>query len=164
MVLPQVPALATISRPQWQDTVVETYINGLENEFDGLYNRSGRAYPDLAAQGFRYLVFVNGTAVSLDGTSASAPTIASVFSLVNDALIAKGKPTLGWLNPWLYSKGYVAFNDVVEGSAIGCSGPGFSAGPGWDVPRDSAHLTLRRFEKSWRSEACMDRSRLILLR
>lgn len=120
-------------RPEWQDTVVESYVKGLGTDFDGLYNKSGRAYPDLAAQGFRYLVFVNGSAVALDGTSASAPTIASVFSLVNDALIAKGKPTLGWLNPWLYSEGHTAFTDVVEGSAIGCSGPGFSAGPGWDV-------------------------------
>jgi tripeptidyl-peptidase-1 len=120
-------------RPEWQGSFVQSYVNRLGNQFDGLYNRSGRAYPDIAAQGFRYLIFVNGSAASLDGTSASAPTVASIFSLVNDALIAKGKPTLGWLNPWLYSKGYVAFTDVVNGSAIGCSGPGFSAGPGWDA-------------------------------
>jgi len=120
-------------RPDWQDSVVKSYIDGMGNQFDGLYNQSGRAYPDIAAQGFRYLIFVNGSAASLDGTSASAPTVASIFSLVNDALIAKGKPVLGWLNPWLYSKGYTAFTDVVEGSAIGCSGPGFSAAPGWDA-------------------------------
>ncbi|KEF58384.1 uncharacterized protein A1O9_06310 [Exophiala aquamarina CBS 119918] len=120
-------------RPDWQDSVVKSYIDGMGNQFEGLYNQSGRAYPDIAAQGYRYLVFVNGSAVSLDGTSASAPTVASIFSLANDALIAKGKPVLGWLNPWLYSKGHTAFTDVVNGSAIGCAGPGFAAAPGWDA-------------------------------
>jgi tripeptidyl-peptidase-1 len=70
--------------------------------------------------------------VKLDGTSASSPTAAAVIALVNDALIAAGKPTLGFLNPWLYSKGFQAFTDITSGSTRGCDGAGFPAAKGWD--------------------------------
>lgn len=121
------------STPKWQATAVERYLDNLGDQFKDLYNSSGRAYPDLAAQGYRYLVFVNATIRSVDGTSCSAPTVGSIFSLVNDALAAKGKPPMGWLNPWLYQKGFEAFTDVVNGSSVGCNGAGFSAAEGWDV-------------------------------
>ena len=120
-------------QPKWQSTAVERYLGTLGDKFKGLYNASGRAYPDLSAQAYRYLVWLNGTVTSVDGTSCSAPTVASIFSLVNDALAAKGKPPMGWLNPWLYQHGFEAFTDVVNGSSIGCSGPGFGASKGWDV-------------------------------
>ncbi|EXJ57779.1 uncharacterized protein A1O5_12337 [Cladophialophora psammophila CBS 110553] len=120
-------------RQKWQDTAVGRYLDRIGDQFKGLYNRSGRAYPDVAAQGYRYLVFLDETVRSVDGTSCSAPTIASIFSLVNDALAARGKPPMGWLNPWLYRKGFAAFTDVVNGSSVGCKGPGFSAAEGWDV-------------------------------
>ncbi|KIX05413.1 uncharacterized protein Z518_06285 [Rhinocladiella mackenziei CBS 650.93] len=120
-------------RPKWQDTAVVRYLDAIGDKFKGLYNCSGRAYPDLAAQSYRYIVFLNSSVRSVDGTSCAAPTIASIFSLVNDALVAKGKPVMGWLNPWLYQKGFKAFTDVVNGSCVGCDGPGFSAAEGWDV-------------------------------
>lgn len=65
--------------------------------------------------------------------SAATPTAASIISLVNDALISAGKPALGFLNPWLYSKGYEAFTDITNGSAIGCDTAGFPAANGWDA-------------------------------
>jgi tripeptidyl-peptidase I len=68
-----------------------------------------------------------------DGTSASTPTVASIISLVNDALIVEGRPPLGFLNPWIYSKGLEAFNDVTIGSAPGCNTTGFPAVKGWDA-------------------------------
>jgi tripeptidyl-peptidase I len=67
------------------------------------------------------------------GTSASSPTFAAVIALVNDALIAAGKPPLGFLNPWLYSGGYKSLTDVTEGSAYGCGTHGFPAQEGWDA-------------------------------
>lgn len=119
---------------QKQSGVVEKYITSLNGEFDGLYNKSGRAYPDVSAQSYRYLVVVGGQIVSLDGTSASSPTVASIFALVNDALMAAGKSPLGFLNPMLYTGlGEQAFTDVVNGSSIGCNTAGFPAGQGWDV-------------------------------
>jgi tripeptidyl-peptidase-1 len=120
-------------RPSWQDTAVERYIDTIGDQFKGLYNCEGRAYPDLSAQSYRYIVFYNASVRSVDGTSCACPAIASIFSLVNDALVAKGKPPMGWLNPWLYKKGFAAFTDVVNGTSVGCDGPGFSAAVGWDV-------------------------------
>ncbi|KIX94599.1 uncharacterized protein Z520_09645 [Fonsecaea multimorphosa CBS 102226] len=121
------------TRPKYQNTSVERYLDTIGDKFKGLYNRSGRAYPDIAAQGYKYLIFLGQSPRSVDGTSCSAPTMASIFSLVNDALAAAGKPPMGWLNPWLYSKGFAAFTDVVNGSSVGCNGPGFGASKGWDV-------------------------------
>lgn len=123
------------AQPYYQKAtgLVEEYIKSLHGQHDGLYNKSGRAYPDVAAQGYRYLSVYNNTVISLDGTSASAPTVASIVSLLNDALLAKGRPPLGFLNPWLYSARGAGFTDVVNGSATGCGTSGFPAGPGWDV-------------------------------
>lgn len=114
--------------------VVDNYVKSLNGRFDGLYNASGRAYPDVAAQGYRYIVISNGSVVTLDGTSCAAPTIASIISLVNDALLAAGQKPLGFLNPWLYTgAGEKAFTDIINGSSIGCNSAGFGAREGWDV-------------------------------
>ena len=59
-------------------------------------------------------------ALTLDGgTSASAPTFASIVALINDRLVAAGKPVLGFLNPWLYSTAADAFTDVTDGKNVG---------------------------------------------
>ncbi|KAJ7452721.1 hypothetical protein B0H11DRAFT_283160 [Mycena galericulata] len=56
-----------------------------------------------------------------------------MVALVNDRLIAAGKPVLGFLNPFLYSPaGKASFTDVTSGSNPGCNTNGFSASPGWD--------------------------------
>ena len=83
--------------------------------------------------GQRYITIWNGSVAILDGTSASAPTATSIISLVNDALIAAGKKPLGFLNPWLYKKGYKAFTDILSGNSAGCDTDGFPAEPGWDA-------------------------------
>jgi tripeptidyl-peptidase-1 len=123
--------------PSYQEEVVPAYIASLDGKYDGLYNKSGRGYPDIAAQGYHFLTIWNGTILPLDGTSCASPTVAGVLTLVNDALIAAGKSTLGFLNPWLYKKGYKAFTDVTVGSALGCNetsdGLGFPATQGWDA-------------------------------
>jgi tripeptidyl-peptidase-1 len=121
------------ARPSYQDSVVPAYITSLDGQFNGLFNTSGRGYPDVAAQAFHYITIWNGTISPLDGTSAATPTVASIISLVNDALIASGKPVMGFLNPWLYSVGYKAFTDISEGSVRGCNTTGFPAQAGWDA-------------------------------
>lgn len=120
-------------RPAYQNLAVKTYINELGSEFAGLYNTSGRGYPDISAQGQRYVVTWFGMNVLLDGTSASTPCAAAVTALVNDALIAAGKPPLGFLNPFLYKSAYSTFTDITSGSAIGCGTAGFPALAGWDA-------------------------------
>ncbi|KAI0123399.1 Pro-kumamolisin [Xylariales sp. AK1849] len=122
------------ARPSYQNGVVESYISELQGMHDGLYNSQGRAYPDVAAMGYRIVTVWNGTTKVVDGTSASAPIFAGVVALVNDALIAEGKPTLGFLNPWLYSgAGANAFTDITQGSTTGCNTSGFPAMKGWDA-------------------------------
>ena len=64
-----------------------------------------------------------------------AQTFAAVISLLNDFLIASGKPPLGFLNPFIYSTGVSGFNDITSGSNSGCGTNGFTAGTGWDPVR-----------------------------
>ena len=46
--------------------------------------------------------------------------------MLNDARICAGKSPLGFLNPFLYSKGYTALNDITEGHNPGCGTNGFN--------------------------------------
>ena len=119
-------------RPSYQDTAVVTYLEALGDTYKGRYNANGRAYPDVATLGTNFSIEFNGTALSARGTSTSAPTFASVVALLNDQLIAAGKSPLGFLNPFLYSTGASALNDVTTGSNPGCSTNGFPARAGWD--------------------------------
>lgn len=52
--------------------------------------------------------------------------------MLNDARISAGKPPLGFLNPWLYGKGYAGLNDITSGNNPGCGTEGFNATVGWD--------------------------------
>jgi tripeptidyl-peptidase-1 len=87
------------TRPSYQDGVVPPYISRLNGKHDRLYNKSGRAFPGISAQGFHFVIIWNGTLHRMDGTSCSGPAASSVISVVNDTLIAAGKPVLGFLNP-----------------------------------------------------------------
>lgn len=125
------------SRPPYQDGVVDAYVESLGGRDAAFYNQSGRGYPDIAGQGFSYATVWNSRGLSISGTSASTPAISAIFALVNDALLAAGKKPLGFLNPWLYKRGYKAFTDITSGSAVGCAelgdGLGFPAKEGWDA-------------------------------
>lgn len=120
------------SRPDYQDHVVSKYVRNLDGLYDGLYNKKGRAYPDIAAQGQYFAYVWNGTEGVISGTSASTPLTAGILSLVNDALLSCGKKPLGFLNPWLYKRGHKGFTDITAGSAAGCGVDGFNATEGWD--------------------------------
>ncbi|KAF2132361.1 tripeptidyl-peptidase 1 precursor [Dothidotthia symphoricarpi CBS 119687] len=119
-------------RPSYQDKVVPSYVKALGTQYEGFYNKTGRAYPDLAAQGLYFAYFWNGTEGAISGTSASTPLTAGIFALVNDALLAAGKPTLGWMNPWLYKKGHKGLTDITKGTSHGCNVDGFPVTKGWD--------------------------------
>ncbi|KAL5114492.1 hypothetical protein ACEQ8H_007635 [Pleosporales sp. CAS-2024a] len=120
------------ARPSYQAHVVPGYISSLNGTHAGLFNTSGRGYPDLAAQGLYFAYFWNGTEGTISGTSASTPLTAGIFSLVNDALLASGKSPLGFLNPWLYKKGYKGLTDITKGNSYGCNSQGFPTAKGWD--------------------------------
>ncbi|KAJ7743035.1 subtilisin-like protein [Mycena maculata] len=122
------------ARPAWQDAAVRNYLDHfVPNYAASVFNRSGRAYPDVSANGWPLVIAQGGGFVLSGGTSASAPIFASVIAAVNDARIAAGKRTVGFINPALYSDLFAhAFNDVVVGSNPGCGTQGFPAAPGWD--------------------------------
>eukprot|EP00927_Polykrikos_kofoidii_P020483 TRINITY_DN19729_c0_g1_i2.p1 TRINITY_DN19729_c0_g1~~TRINITY_DN19729_c0_g1_i2.p1 ORF type:complete len:959 (-),score=131.82 TRINITY_DN19729_c0_g1_i2:28-2904(-) len=101
--------------------------------------RSKRAAPDVAAPGHSFPTLVDGHLGLFDGTSASAPALAALVSLLNAEQLRHGRPPLGFLNPWLYQTHAVrpdAFVDVVVGNISSTEKYvcpwGFRAAPGWD--------------------------------
>ncbi|KAI0294289.1 family S53 protease [Multifurca ochricompacta] len=113
--------------PSYQQSAVSSYLQQLGSTNDGLFNASGRAYPDVAAFGHAVEIVYKGKNSAVDGTSCASPIFASVIALLNDRLIAAGKSPLGFLNPWLYSTGASALNDITSGSNPGCGTSGFPA-------------------------------------
>ncbi|KAJ6581843.1 family S53 protease [Mycena capillaripes] len=117
--------------PDYQADAVAGYLKALGNTNEGLFNTSGRGYPDVSAQGENVQIVSGGQTGGVDGTSCSSPIFASVIGLINDQLVAAGKSPLGFLNPFLYSNA-AALNDVTAGSNPGCGTDGFPAEAGWD--------------------------------
>ncbi|EGG15060.1 hypothetical protein DFA_09883 [Cavenderia fasciculata] len=128
-------------RPSYQDNFTVDYINThLQSLPAGFYNTSGRSYPDVSALGHNFLVILAGEIIPVDGTSAAAPTMASVIAIINDRLIQKGQSTLGFVNPTLYklsASNPEIFQDIVMGdnscSEVLCNQYGFPAVPGYDA-------------------------------
>ncbi|KAG6810219.1 hypothetical protein H0H92_012845 [Tricholoma furcatifolium] len=88
--------------PAYQKQTVENYLKGLKKSDPkklGLFNTSGRAYPDLSANANSFVTVDNGSVVLSSGTSGAVPTVASIITLVNDARLAAGKKPVGFINP-----------------------------------------------------------------
>ncbi|OCL03888.1 subtilisin-like protein [Glonium stellatum] len=124
--------------PSYQQSAVAAWRNssaatGLPFSSDR-YNSSGtsRAVPDLSANGANYAVLVDGAWQAVDGTSAATPVVAAMVVLVNEARLAAGKPSLGFLNPAIYAHAAAFVRDVLVGRNPGCGTDGFEAGVGWD--------------------------------
>lgn len=66
------------------------------------YNTSMRAYPDISAISTNFMIFLNSSISPIGGTSASTPTTAAVFSLLNQVRLDAGMPVVGFVNPMLY--------------------------------------------------------------
>ncbi|KAJ7742291.1 family S53 protease-like protein [Mycena metata] len=119
--------------PAYQKADVDAYISSLGDTYNGLFNTTGRGFPDVSAEGVNFVVVAGNETGLVSGTSASSPVFASVIALLNDELIAAGKSPLGFLNPFLYSPaGRAALNDVSDGKNPGCGTSGFNATVGWD--------------------------------
>ncbi|KAK7000195.1 family S53 protease-like protein [Favolaschia claudopus] len=123
--------------PPYQTTAITNFLKTIPPSFpgNGKFNSANRAFPDLSLQGVNFLINFRGEIEQALGTSASTPSVAGMVALINDRLIAEGKPVLGFLNPFLYAN-EGAFNDVVEGHNSGYECPAssvaFDAVPGWD--------------------------------
>ncbi|KAF7290721.1 Family S53 protease-like protein [Mycena indigotica] len=121
--------------PAYQSPFTGPFLNQLPGDFAGIFNRTGRGFPDLSLTGSAYATVVWNWTTGLGETSASAPAVASMISLINDRLLAAGKPVLGFLNPWLYgTAAKTAFTDITAGKNFGTcqKSVSFEATQGWD--------------------------------
>lgn len=125
--------------PSYQTAAIKGYfakLNSSSTPVSG-YVTTGRGYPDIAIAGLNYNVVIGGKTYSVSGTSASAPVIAAIVSLVNAGRVANGKAPLGFINTALYNAPSSLFNDVVTGNnkctaGSVCCTQGFYAAAGWD--------------------------------
>ncbi|KAB8273776.1 peptidase S8/S53 domain-containing protein [Aspergillus minisclerotigenes] len=126
------------------------YYEGAENlgKNGGLYNRLGRGYPDVAANGDNIAVFNGGEFGSSGGTSASTPIFASIINRIIDERLAVGKGPVGFINPVLYKNPSV-LNDITNGSNPGCGTDGFSTAPGWDPATGLGTPNYPKMLKLW---------------
>ncbi|GIZ43935.1 hypothetical protein CKM354_000714400 [Cercospora kikuchii] len=127
-------------RPAYQDAAVKQYFKTAGTQYpyytgqsygNGIYNMSGRGYPDVSAVGDNIVVFTMGAPTLIGGTSASCPVWAALLTRINDERLKAGKPTVGYVNPTLY-KNPQAMHDITVGSNPGCNTNGFTASAGWD--------------------------------
>lgn len=132
-------------RPDYQKAAVQAYFDTVDVPYPyyksvhndsfgangGIYNRIGRAYPDVAAVGDNVLIFNKGLPTLIGGTSASAPVFASLLTRINEERLAANQSTVGFVNPVLYSHPEV-FHDITQGNNPGCGTSGFAAAKGWD--------------------------------
>ncbi|KAH8899002.1 subtilisin-like protein [Thozetella sp. PMI_491] len=103
----------------------------LSGNTGGIYNRIGRGYPDVAANGDNIATYAGGEFGLSGGTSASTPIFAAVINRINEERLKVGKKSVGFLNPTFYAHPEI-FNDITNGTNIGCGVDGFPAAPGWD--------------------------------
>ncbi|KAF3012218.1 hypothetical protein E8E14_009639 [Neopestalotiopsis sp. 37M] len=124
-------------RAWYQEQAVEGYLkDGISPEAKAYYdaggfaNFSGRGFPDISAHSLHpnYAVFNANKQGQTGGTSAAAPVVAGLIGLLNDARLRAGKPTMGFINPFLYSLPSGILIDVINGTATGCTGTNSQTG------------------------------------
>ncbi|KAI5810363.1 peptidase S8/S53 domain-containing protein [Pyronema omphalodes] len=135
----------TWEQPWYQKRAIKTYFkehSDVWKPFEQYFNKTGRGFPDVAAQANNYQVVLNGSTYNIGGTSASAPAFAGIVTLLNDYRLSVGKKQLGFLNPLLYANPQ-AFTDITVGKSTGCDGtrwsekiagnPGIIKDAGWNA-------------------------------
>ncbi|KAJ7292722.1 tripeptidyl peptidase A [Mycena rebaudengoi] len=137
-------------RPYYQDSQVSRYLSKACKSETALqasmYNHHGRAFPDITAAGSG-AIFDNKNRWGIArGTSASTPTVAGIIALLNDWRLRHRKPTLGFLNPFLYGRGAQGLVDITEGTVQGCEQAGFNATKGWDPASGLGYIDFKKLK------------------
>ncbi|KAI1432579.1 peptidase S8/S53 domain-containing protein [Xylaria sp. CBS 124048] len=120
--------------PDYQKAAVAAYYAAHNPGYNAsVYNNSQivRGLPDVAVASQNFITGLDGGFMAFTGTSAAAPTFASMIALINGDRIKAGKGPVGFLNKILYAHPQI-FDDIVEGRVDGCGSEGFKAVPGWD--------------------------------
>lgn len=135
--------------PKYQEKAVTHFMSKYAPNYGpNVYNDTGKArgFPDVAAAGLNVATVFNGEALGVGGTSASAPIVAGIVTLLNEARLEAGKGPIGFLNPTFYANPQ-AFNDITIGNNPGCGTGGFNATPGWDPVTGLGTLNFEKLKK-----------------
>ncbi|KAI0546262.1 peptidase S8/S53 domain-containing protein [Xylaria curta] len=123
------------ARPWYQQGAVDTYLEKripprTRAYYEPYTNFLGRGFPDISAHSLspNYLFINSNETGQTGGTSAAAPVIAGVIALLNDARLQAGKPTMGFINPFLYSLESEHLIDIKDGNSVGCNGYNMQTG------------------------------------
>lgn len=105
--------------PEWQKEAVDGFLAKANLSFEGYeggggnytnpragigrFNKLGRGYPDVAANGDHFVISSGGELLRIGGTSASAPLWGAVITLINEERLAIGKAPVGFVHQVLVS-------------------------------------------------------------
>jgi subtilase family serine protease len=126
--------------PSWQTAAA----NGCSS-----CSKTLRNGPDVSANAnFTFYVCADQSACTANyygGTSFAAPMWAGYLALTNQQAVANGKPTLGFINPTLYTIGLSSnydtdFHDITSGSNGYSATTGYDLATGWGSPNGSGLL------------------------
>ncbi|KAK7024234.1 hypothetical protein VNI00_016451 [Paramarasmius palmivorus] len=80
-------------RPAYQEKAVSAFLKKPPKDtYKDLLNPKGRAFPDIAAEGRFFRIWLSGIPRSIGGTSASSPAFAGIVALLNDARLKAKRP------------------------------------------------------------------------
>ena len=127
-------------------------------QLSGVINSSNRGSttlrngPDVSANAnFTFYTCANQQAClanTYGGTSFAAPMWAGYIALVNQQLVANGQPTIGFLNPTIYSQNVTSsyntdFHDITSGTSGSYSAvTGYDLVTGWGSPNSGLVAAL----------------------
>lgn len=138
--------------PSWQVNSIMGYFRNTPIQPAGGFNGNGRGYPDVSVLANSYEIITNDSPSYVSGTSAATPVVAGMISLVNAQRIARGKSTLGWINPALYRYASFYIRDITSGNNRcpinkQCCAQGFEASRGWDPVSGLGSIDFSKFRQ-----------------
>ncbi|KAH9056245.1 hypothetical protein EDB87DRAFT_1687685 [Lactarius vividus] len=97
------------------EQAVSTFLQNLGNQYQGLYNPSGRGIPDISAHAVDFRLFLSVTEYESFGTSGSAPVglfltpppttiVAAIISPLNDYQLSQGLHPLDFLDMTIWRR------------------------------------------------------------
>lgn len=145
----KVPSYQSAAMSAWYDEANAT--GTLPNVAQWAHTKNNRGYPDVAilaglpgeggpgkkgtctGECANYYLRQNGYWTHEDGTSAASPAFAGMVAVLNEHRLAAGKPSMGFINPFLYQNP-TAFDDITEGDNKYYKEDkgGYLAAKGWD--------------------------------
>ena len=144
-----------IGIPVWQQNVPMT---------NNMGSTTLRNVPDVALTADNiYVIADNGFELPVGGTSAAAPLWAGFTALVNEEATNRDLPSVGFLNPAIYTIGLSAnytncFHDIVTGNNTNLvvtdayfAVPGYDLATGWGTPNGSNLINALTAEVSTNS-------------